>query len=168
MHANLTPTVLRNTATLIALTLLISAAPQHASAAASQDPCEKLEQAGWTQALMFRTQELCQMRQILQHANKPEVPSTMTNGAQADSLSPLPGPVVRNAAIGETYRADTWINLRSGPGVDHGVIGRALQDDELSTTGVRVGDWWQVVYRSPRIGQVTGWVFSQWVRRKAE
>lgn len=156
--------------------MLLALTPPTAAAVEAEDPCEQLQHAGWTQNFMWRTQELCKFRMMLTLARQqPAAPPAgaapvpaPTPSSQELSPFPLPGPVSSHAPQGDSYRAETWVNMRSGPGVDHGVIARVLQDENLTPTGVRIGEWWQVVYRSPKTGQVTGWVFSQWVRRKGE
>lgn len=159
---------LRSLKTAVAVASLLAQAPLvHAG---STNPCDQLSEAGWKQVAMWRTQELCLLHRRL-HGGEAAVP--VLHGAQVHIdvhalVVPSPGTVVRDAPAGDDYRADTWLNLRSGPGVDHGVVGRAKQDEALITTGLRAGDWWQVQYRAPGAGQVTGWVFSQWIRRRAE
>jgi uncharacterized protein YgiM (DUF1202 family) len=147
---------------------LLAALPSLALAA-PENPCDQLTAAGWRSAFMWRTQEMCNLRQALTEA-RPRVPdyaSASPKPAQGFSPFPLPGPV-NMAAPGDSYRADEGVYLRSGPGKDHGKIAEIQQDEDLIATGRRIGEWWEVVYISPRSGQATGWVFSQWVHRRGE
>jgi formylglycine-generating enzyme required for sulfatase activity len=51
------------------------------------------------------------------------------------------------------------INIRSGPGTEHSIIGTAAPGDRFLITGRNeAGDWWEVAYNGK-----TGWVFKELV-----
>lgn len=169
-------------ARLVACTLTSATLAPLAVQAQTADPCERLASAGWLGALQFRDRELCQLRTQLATPNAPTAQSgSLPAATQAmekalvivvqrrDAQEPVSRPSDAHAIAeaGDTFRADQLLNIRSGPGVDHGMVARVQQDDLVTLTGVRHGEWWQVKH-THRAVTTTGWVFSLWLRRFSE
>lgn len=169
-------------AKLTAITLtLVAGAGAHATTDLGLY-CQRIDQAGWLGPLMTKDRDLCLIRARLAlaaqqrsvHEAAPPSRQPPPYRAAVPSGAPLaPSDVERGlppqavAGAGDTFRADVWMNIRSGPGVDHGVVGRIAQDERVALTGARNGDWWQVVHQTAS-RRVTGWVFSVWLRRPDE
>ena len=54
-------------------------------------------------------------------------------------------------------RSDTYLNLRSGSGMEHSVIGHLLRGTEVEVIG-ESGDWYQVV-----VPEATGYVYKDYL-----
>jgi hypothetical protein len=68
---------------------------------------------------------------------------------------------------GRTYHVFEHLNLRAASGTGTRRVAIVPAGAEVTATGERDGDWWQV---SARVGgsTVTGWVSSLWLRRADE
>ena len=64
----------------------------------------------------------------------------------------------KTVAVGTVnVRSDTYLNLRSGSGMEHSVIGHLLRGTEVEVVG-ESGDWYQVV-----IPEATGYVYKDYL-----
>ena len=98
----------------------------------------------------------------------PIVTVTNAENVQVATVIPAPPPAENTSppitpaepgTAGPELRVIGLINVRSGPGTNYAVIGRATPGEYFAVSGINLEeDWWQIDYD----GQ-TGWVFAQFV-----
>ncbi|MYM81909.1 SH3 domain-containing protein [Duganella sp. FT50W] len=99
-----------------------------------------------------------------------------THSAYAVAAAPAKNEVTTSASTpvnpgtltaGLPFHVHRDLNLRSAPGVQAGRVTTVPAGAEVTPTGARDGDWWQV--QTIIDGSVsTGWVSSLWLRRSGE
>lgn len=83
------------------------------------------------------------------------------------ALAAVPATADVTPIAGKPFRVHRDLNLRSSPGVDAARIGVVPVGAEVTPTGARDGDWWQI--KAAVDGSAsTGWVSSLWLRRSGE
>nr|WP_315250734.1 SH3 domain-containing protein [uncultured Duganella sp.] len=71
------------------------------------------------------------------------------------------------SAAQQPFRVHRDLNLRAAPGVQAGRVAVVPAGAEVTPTGARDGDWWQI--KTVVNGdENTGWVSSLWLRRSGE
>jgi uncharacterized protein YraI len=98
----------------------------------------------------------------------PNVTATNAENVQVAAVIPAPPPVENTSPPaapadpeieGPSLRVNGLINVRSGPGTDYEVIGRATPGIYFAVSGKNSdGEWWQVDYNGE-----AGWVYWQFV-----
>lgn len=63
---------------------------------------------------------------------------------------------------GNQYKTTIWLNLRSGAGVNHSIIGSGVTGTTVTTTGNVSGIWYEV-----KMGNQTGWMSSEYLNKVA-
>lgn len=88
-----------------------------------------------------------------------------------DSATPPPAGTARADAAaltaGRPFRVHRDLNLRAAAGVQAGRVAIVPAGAEVTPTGARDGDWWQIK-ASIDGDESTGWVSSLWLRRSGE
>lgn len=90
--------------------------------------------------------------------------------ALADSSAPPVSTAQADAAAltaGRPFRVHRDLNLRAAAGVQAGRLAIVPAGAEVTPTGARDGDWWQIK-ASIDGDESTGWVSSLWLRRSGE
>jgi hypothetical protein len=100
-------------------------------------------------ALLDAHNKLVQQVRVTQ----PNLPTVMPRTSADSSAGPPP------LRLGGAYATVTTINIRSGPGTGHGVVGQARPGVALVATGEEDGGWWMV-----QGADVTGWVAARNLR----
>lgn len=67
-----------------------------------------------------------------------------------------------------SFRVFDDLNLRAAPDTGARRLALVPAGAQLTTTGARAGDWWQVRWQRGRQAPVDGWVSSLWLRRADE
>ena len=98
----------------------------------------------------------------------PNVTATNAENVQVAAVIPAPPPVENTSPPaapadseieGPSLRVNGLINVRSGPGTDYEVIGRATPGIFFAVSGKNSdGEWWQIDYNGE-----AGWVYWQFV-----
>lgn len=92
--------------------------------------------------------------------------------ALADDSAPSPPASTARAdaaalTAGRPFRVHRDLNLRAAAGVQAGRVAIVPAGAEVTPTGARDGDWWQIK-ASIDGDESTGWVSSLWLRRSGE
>lgn len=82
----------------------------------------------------------------------------MDADTEEDAEEPEPEPAPEPAAIGTVdVRSDTYLHLRTGPGMEHQIIGHLLRGTEVEVVG-EDGDWYQVI-----VPEASGYVHKDYL-----
>lgn len=108
---------------------------------------------GFGSLILYATHGASAVAAEPQHAETPPRAPLAAAPATAD-VTPI---------AGKPFRVHRDLNLRSSPGVDAARIGVVPAGAEVTPTGARDGDWWQI-----KSSGSSGWVSSLWLRRSGE
>ena len=92
-------------------------------------------------------------------ATMPAAPEPAPTPVATPVPEPVPAPVVERIEVTVTARS---LNVRSAPGTDAAVVGKARRGDRLEVVGER-GEWLEVRAAATS----AGWVHRRYVRREA-
>jgi len=92
-------------------------------------------------------------------ATMPPAPEPAPTPVATPVPEPVPAPVVERIEVTVTARS---LNVRSAPGTDAAVVGKARRGDRLEVVGER-GEWLEVRAAATS----AGWVHRRYVRREA-
>jgi hypothetical protein len=91
-------------------------------------------------------------------ATTPPAPEPAPTPVATPAPEPAPGPVAEKVEVTVTARS---LNVRSAPGTDAAVVGKARRGDRLEVIGER-GEWLEV----RAAASLAGWVHGRYVRRE--
>ncbi len=114
------------------------------------------------------TTTLTQSSTVVQVASIANTTNQTKTQPVSTTLVLTPTPALQPTQVAETkpvIKADSQINVRSGPGTDYDIIGALQTGESAPITGKNdSGDWWQVTLNN---GQ-QGWVFGQLVETSGD
>jgi hypothetical protein len=89
-------------------------------------------------------------------------------GASPVVNRPVPVTADRHPVLtGQPFQVHRDLNLRAAPGVHAARVAIVPAGADVTPTGVRDGDWWQIKARVHGRDSI-GWVSSLWLRRSGE
>jgi hypothetical protein len=99
-------------------------------------------------------------------------PATASTSALASSIAPAAAaeaaqPTAPGPTAGQPFHVHRDLNLRAAPGVHAARVAVVPAGADVTPTGARDGDWWQIK-ASVNGRDNTGWVSSLWLRRSGE
>lgn len=95
--------------------------------------------------------ELAELQE--RYGSAPGQPGGGSDGGSGGS-TPAPGGGVVYVKEGNSY-----VNLRSGPGTNHGIVGKALPGQPLTVIG-REGDWYRVRLGDGKTAWIAAWLVT--------
>jgi hypothetical protein len=116
---------------------------------------------GFGSLILYATHGPAAARPAVIADTAPAAPAALTATvapAQADD---------RTLAASQPFRVHRDLNLRSAPGVHAARVAIVPAGAEVTPTGARHGDWWQIK-ATVNGATSTGWVSSLWLRRSGE
>ena len=87
----------------------------------------------------------------------------MVSNMAAYPTTTAPAPSTGGVTAGTQYKTTIWLNLRSGPGTNYGIIGSGVTGTVVTATGNTNGIWYEV-----KLGSQTGWMSSEYLTKYAD